>query len=121
MELSVDEDVIDLFEQQYLHRRDKIGSLQRLLLKAAMEGDRFAVAAYEQAAKELFDIVCSVKSKIFQGEECLVSCSGGIFKAGDVIRKPFEKLLETSGMTLLESKYDPYVGAVLLAQYYENR
>lgn len=119
LNLSVDEDIIDLFEQKYLHKRDKIASLQKLLLQAANAGDVYAIAAYEQAAKELFDIVCGVKGKIFKDRECLVSCSGGIFKTGDVIRKPFVKLLEENGMQLTESKSEPYVGAALLAKYYE--
>ena len=121
LNLSVDEEIIDLFEQEYLHKRDKIASLQKLLLQAAKEGDVYAVDTYAQAAKELYDIVCGVKKKIFADKKCLVSCSGGIFKTGDVIRKPFRKLLEADGMELTESKAEPYVGAVLLAKYYENK
>ena len=121
LNLSVDEEIIDLFEQEYLHKRDKIASLQKLLLQAAKEGDVYAVDTYAQAAKELYDIVCGVKKKIFADKNCLVSCSGGIFKTGDVIRKPFRKLLEADGMELTESKAEPYVGAVLLAKYYENK
>lgn len=121
LNLSVDEEIIDLFEQEYLHKRDKIASLQKMLLEAANEGDVYAIDAYAQAAKELYDIVCGVKKKIFADKNCLVSCSGGIFKTGDVIRKPFMKLLEGDGMELTESKAEPYVGAVLLAKYYENK
>lgn len=121
LKLSVDEEIIDLFEQEYLHKRDKIASLQKLLLKAANEGDVYAITAYAHAAKELYDIVCGVREKIFKDKECLVSCSGGIFKAGDVIRKPFIELLEADGMELTESKAEPYIGAVLLAKYYENK
>lgn len=121
LNLSVDEEIIDLFEQEYLHKRDKIASLQKLLLQAAKEGDVYAVDTYAQAAKELYDIVCGVKKKIFADKNCLVSCSGGIFKTGDVIRKPFRKLWEADGMELTESKAEPYVGAVLLAKYYENK
>ncbi len=121
LKLSADEEIIDLFEQNYLHKRDKVASLQKLLLEAAKAGDCCAIGAYEQAAKELFDIVRSIKRKIFAGKDCMVSYSGGIFKTGDVIRKPFEKLLMSEGMTLTESKAEPYAGAVLLAKYYENR
>ena len=121
LKLSDDMEIVDLFESEYLHKRDNIASLQRLLLQAAGEGDVYAIDAYAQAAKELYDIVCGVKKKIFAGRDCMVSCSGGIFKTGDVIRKPFVKLLEADGMKLTESKAEPYVGAVLLAKYYENK
>lgn len=121
LKLSDDMEIVDLFETEYLHKRDNIASLQKLLLQAANEGDAYAIDAYAQAAKELYDIVCGVKKKIFAGKECMVSYSGGIFKAGDVIRKPFVKLLRADGMELTESKAEPHVGAVLLAKYYENR
>lgn len=121
LKLSDDMEIVDLFEREYLHKRDNIASLQKLLLQAANGGDVYAMEAYAQAAKELYDIVCGVKRKIFADKDCMVSCSGGIFKTGDVIRKPFVKLLEANGMELTESKAEPYVGAVLLAKYYENK
>ena len=121
LKLSDDVEIVDLFEAEYLHKRDNIASLQKLLLQAANEGDVYAIEAYAQAAKELYDIVRGVKKKIFAGKDCMVSCSGGIFKTGDVIKKPFVKLLEANGMGLTESKAEPYVGAVLLAKYYEYR
>lgn len=120
LNLSVDEEIIDLFETEYLHKRDKTASLQRLLLKAADEGDRYAVAAYEGAAKELFDIINGVKKKIFANTSCMVSYSGGIFNVGDLIKKPLIKLLQDNGMELTEGKAEPYVGAMLLAKYYEK-
>lgn len=121
LNLSVDEEIIDLFETKYLHKRDKIASLQKLLLKAANEGDKCAIVAYEDAAKELFDIINGVKKKIFANTSCMVSYSGGIFNVGDLIKKPLIKLLQDNGMELTEGKAEPYVGAMLLAKYYENR
>lgn len=121
LKLSDDMDIVDLFEQEYLHKRDKIASLQKLLLQAAREGDVYAIDAYAQAAKELYDIVCGVKGQLFADQNCKVSCSGGIFKVGDLIRKPFAKLLEADGMELTDAKAEPYIGAVLLAKYYEDK
>ena len=120
LNLSVDEEIIDLFETEYLHKRDKIASLQKLLLRAANEGDKCAIAAYEDAAKELFAIINGVKKKIFADTNCMVSYSGGIFNVGNLIKKPLIKLLQDSGMELTEGKAEPYVGAMLLAKYYEN-
>lgn len=74
-----------------------------------------------QAARELYDIVRGVKKQIFAGKACTVSCSGGIFKVGDLIRKPFMELLAADGMELTDAKAEPYVGAVLLTKYYESR
>ena len=121
LNLSVDEEIIDLFETEYLHKRDKIASLQKLLLKAANEGDKYAVGAYERAAKELYDIINGVKKKIFASTNCMVSYSGGIFNVGDLIKKPLIKLLRENGMELTEGRAEPYVGATLLAKYYEKK
>lgn len=121
LKLSDDMEIVDLFESEYLHQRDRIASLQKLLLLAANEGDVYAVEAYAQAARELYDIVCGVKNQIFAGKSCTVSCSGGIFKVGNLIRKPFMELLAADGMELTDAKAEPYVGAVLLAKYYENK
>ena len=121
LDLSVDEEIIDLFETEYLHKRDKIASLQKLLLKAANEGDKYAVGAYERAAKELYDIINGVKKKIFASTNCMVSYSGGIFNVGDLIKKPLIKLLRENGMELTEGRAEPYVGATLLAKYYEKK
>lgn len=121
LQLSDDMEIVDLFESEYLHQRDKIASLQKLLLLAAKEGDAYAVEAYTQAARELYDIVRGVKKQIFAGKACTVSCSGGIFKVGDLIRKPFMELLAADGMELTDAKAEPYVGAVLLAKYYESK
>lgn len=121
LKLSDDMEIVDLFESEYLHQRDRIASLQKLLLLAANEGDVYAVEAYAQAARELYDIVCGVKNQIFAGKSCTVSCSGGIFKVGDLIRRPFIELLEADDMELTDAKAEPYVGAVLLAKYYENK
>lgn len=118
--LSVDEEIIDLFETGYLHKRDKTASLQKLLLKAAREGDRYAIKAYEKAAKELYDIISGVKKKIFADTNCMVSYSGGIFNVGDLIMKPLIKLLQQNGMELTEGKAEPYVGAAMLAKYYDR-
>ena len=50
----------------------------------------------------------------------MVSYSGGIFNVGNLIKKPLIKLLQDNGMELTEGKAEPYVGAMLLAKYYEK-
>lgn len=118
LNLDADEDIIDLFEQEYLGKRDRVASLQKLLLQAAKEGDIYAINAYKESAKELYEIVCGVKCQIFKNENCMVSGSGGIFKAGDFMKKPFIELLHENGMEYTESQSEPYIGAVLLAAKY---
>lgn len=101
---------------------DRVGILMKLTEPIFLQEIRqcFLTVFYEQAAKELYDIIYGVKKKIFDGRKCMVSCSGGIFKVGDVIMNPFVKLLEANGMELTVPKAEPYVGAVLLARCYYN-
>lgn len=117
LNISVDEEIIDLFEKEYLHKRDKVASLQKILLQAANDGDVYAIAAYEHAAKELYDIVCGVRNQIFSGKKCLVSCSGGVFNVGEMICRPLSNLLEADHMELIAAEAEPYVGAVWLAMH----
>ena len=68
----------------------------------------------------MYDIINGVKKKIFGNTNCMVSYSGGIFNVGDLIKKPLIKLLRDNGMELTEGRAEPYVGATLLAKYYEK-
>lgn len=120
LQLFSDQQIIDLFEQEYLPERDKVAALQEILLSAAKEGDLCAIAAYEQAAKEFFDMAYSIKKQIFKEESCVVSCSGGIFKTGDIVCRPLKKMLEENGMKYVKTKKAPYEGAVLLAMTRES-
>lgn len=115
LKLQCDEDIIDIFEKEILSKRDKIASLQKLLLEAAKAGDQSAIDIYGQAALELAQIVKGVKDKIFPNENCAAAYSGGIFKVGDFVLKPFREEIEKYGMHLEEPKAEPYVGAALLA------
>lgn len=115
LKLGCDEDIIDIFENDYLSKRDKMASLQKLLLEAAKAGDQSAIDTYKEAALELAQIVKGVKDKIFSNENCSVAYSGGIFKVGDLVLKPFQEEIEKYGMHLEEPKAKPYVGAALLA------
>lgn len=119
--IKQDIELIDIVEKDYFPYRDMTASLQRLLYKAAVSGDFTAVQAYAEAAMELAEIVRAVKERIFPNQNCIISYSGGIFKTGDIVLKPFAVKVSECGAVLKEPEREPYVGAGILAYYYRNK
>lgn len=81
--LEKDIDIIDIFEREYLPFRDKTASLQRILMEAALQGDKAAGDAYKEAAKELAMILKAEYRGLGFTGRCPVSYSGGLFKSGN--------------------------------------
>lgn len=111
--LENDFQIIERVVPQISSHRDTTAALQRLLLKAAQEGDPSAVAAYEEAAELLAAMVLGVQKELGL-ERCPVSYSGGLFHAGQLILRPLIKLLERRGCTLEKPALEPWQGAGLL-------
>ena len=96
--------------------RDKVAAFQRLALEAAIAGDPAAQDLYRQAAGELSQLVCSVKSQLSWSEDPVkVSYYGGLFHAGDYILKPLEEALTSLGCTIHKPLHSATEGALLLA------
>ena len=96
--------------------RDKVADFQRLALEAARAGDLAAQDLYRQAAEELAQLICSVKSQLpWSQEPVRVSYYGGLFHAGDYILKPLEKALDSLGCTIQKPLHSATEGALLLA------
>ena len=114
--LKDDIDVIDVFQNKFYNDRTKTAGVQKLLLKAALLGDKEAVKLYEIAAEELSEIVIAAYRRLGFTGEALVSYSGGIFKSGDLILKPFKERLREYNIQLVKPVKSPKEGAVLIAQ-----
>ncbi|WP_343246811.1 N-acetylglucosamine kinase [Diplocloster hominis] len=115
LQLTRDVEIIEKIEEEYVPSRDKMASLQLILKEAALAGDVAASYLYEEAAEELSLIVGGVYRQLFDERTCLVSCSGGLFQAGDCIMVPFQKKLAEYPVTLVPPRLDPACGALLLA------
>lgn len=118
--LERDIDVIDIFERDYQPYRDKIAALQRVLMEAALRGDRAALEAYEDAAEELADILKAVYYGLEFKGTCPVSYSGGLFKAGELILRPLRGQLFGCDIELVNPASTPDRGATLLAACYRK-
>ncbi len=116
--LSLSDDIafVALMSEQYLPYRDKVAAMQLLLEKAALAGDEAAKAVYLAAAEELALLVDGLRGRLAFPEGFLVSYSGGMFKAGDLILPAFIKRVQAMGGKVLPPAHTPVHGAVLLAQ-----
>lgn len=113
--LTDDFDIIPIAENEILPHRDKVAALQLLLLEAARQGDADAIDSYRLAAHEIALNVRGIISRLNFIPPIAVSCSGGIFKVGEILTVPFHAALETAGCVFATPKSPPWCGALMLA------
>ena len=114
--LKNDFDFIELMHGAYITQRDKVASLQFLGEEAALAGSQSAKALYAEAAEELCLLVRAIRDRLaFEEEPFLVSYSGGLFQAGDLILPQFTAGVEAMGGKLTPPQFQPAEGALLLA------
>ena len=116
--LEKDFDFIDVIYEDMEMKRDQVAKLALLLDKAIEQGDKKAEELFEKAAYEHSLTVKAIidKLNLTKDDELLVSYSGGVFKAGKYILKPFKKYLqsgETKKVKLMEPVLKPVTGAAL--------
>ena len=114
--LTDDFDFIELMHGAYISQRDKVASLQLLGAQAAQAGSQSASALYVEAAAELCQLVHAIRDQLsFTKESFLVSYTGGLFQAGELILKPFTKGIAELGGKVIPPQFGPAEGALLLA------
>ena len=116
LELKDDIGFIDLIHDEYIGYRKQVASLQFLAEKAALAGAQSARALYEEAVHELCLLVGAVRSRLdFTEKPWMVSYSGGLFKAKELVLDKFSKEIENDGGKLCLPCFAPVEGSVLLA------
>lgn len=119
------------FAQNHLHDRTRIAALSVLVAQAAREGDASARRIYQQAAKEIAQMVEAIMRGLFAIDESMdkhgdgdgcgcglnvpvpVTYIGGVFNAGDVLLDPLVHALPTR-CRLVAPLYEPSLGPVLI-------
>ena len=116
LELKDDIGFIDLIHTEYVGYRKQVASLQFLAEKAALAGALSAIALYEEAVNELYLLVDALRNRLdFLAPSWIVSYSGGLFKAKDLVLTQFSRKIEKDGGRLALPCFAPVEGAVLLA------
>lgn len=96
--------------------RARVGTLARLVDRAAIEGDSVAVRILNGAAQELATLAASVRQQLWTpGELVDVAYIGGVFES-QLLRERFRMLVELEeGIRCGPPKYGPAEGALLEA------
>lgn len=112
----------DIYFAGYLQsdvRQDSslLAQLQLAALRAAEQDDGTALAIYERAAAELAEMASAIRAQLDfpAGEPVTVSGSGGLFRAGEIIQRPFRAAMEAAGFQTAQPLYSPVIGALALA------
>jgi N-acetylglucosamine kinase-like BadF-type ATPase len=98
----------------------RIAGLAPLVTRAAQDGDRTALDIVQRAADALAELAIAAATHVWPDgppRELAVACCGGVWAAGDVLRRPFtarfEKAMPVAMVT--EPALPPVGGAILLA------
>jgi N-acetylglucosamine kinase-like BadF-type ATPase len=96
--------------------RAQIAGLAAVVAQAAGQGDSVALHLFEQAGDALAQAVSAVARRLAWPNPP-VSGVGGVFKAGEIIRRPFQQHLHDRlpQAQFYPARYPPVMGAVLLA------
>lgn len=92
----------------------KVAAFQRQVLRLYELGDPCARDIYARAAEQLarlVQVLCGAL-RFSPGAPVDVTYSGGLFRAGDCILRPFERCVAALGARLIAPAYGPLAGAV---------
>lgn len=123
--LGLDDDfyINELCASRYVHSRKATAELQTILFEAAEKGDKYALECYEKAVTEMALIIKTLLSKLnFDNDkQVLLSYTGGLFNANELIKIPLENKLKEemseSNIVFESPRLSPCEGAILLAAY----
>jgi N-acetylglucosamine kinase-like BadF-type ATPase len=99
--------------------RSAVAQLAQLVFDAAMHDDGAAQAIFAKGARELARMVGAVRKSLAIPHYVVlpVSYAGGVFKSQALVLAPFEQALHasTAKYVLTQPRFDPVIGAALLA------
>ena len=102
--------------RELVGRSSSLAKLQLLVETAYDQDDPYAIEIYNKAADELWLAIETTAKKLrFDGQKYRVSYSGGLFKSGKKILGPLGKKAENHQVILMEPRFAPDLGAILLA------
>ncbi len=102
---------------EFQNTSSKLAEIQMIALAAYQSGDTSVIPFYEEAANHLVNDAVAIRSHLdFDKDQPVkVSYSGGLFRGGDIITKPFLTKLKNNGFLPVQPKYPPSIGSIALA------
>lgn len=121
LNLNNDSDILVRTITEMEFDRTKIAKLASYLSELAKQEDKYALLFYKEAAKELFDIINTIRLNLnMDKEETSVSYSGGVFKSGRYILEPLADLFGGMNVKIVAPILPPDAGSLLLALKLDN-
>ncbi len=119
IELRQDLDLSTLVLGEWGSDRVRIAGFAQLMYAAAEQCDTQVIDIFRQAADELYLLAESLRSKLRvpAERELSISTSGGVFKSGDLVSKPFLAALNASPSVyrFRSPMFTPVIGAARYA------
>ncbi len=97
---------------------EEIAAISRLAAQAALKGDRVAQDILAHEARVLARLVTAIANRLdMTRSKPDIYCTGGVFKAGALLLKPFRRELRKNiqRFTIRRTRFEPVVGAFILA------
>jgi len=115
--ISYKYEIVDIVFNQLKFNRTELAKFSIICGQAANLGCEVCKGIFEEAAKEIFAHIRVLAKDLNLKDSFVISYSGGVFKAGDLVLKPLKNLIKESGLkaTLQEPVLNPWDGSVLLA------
>lgn len=108
-----DSEVMSRFVVDWEYDRTKIASLSTDVYELAVNNDPWAIQIFNEAAKELSEIVIAIQNKLKIEGTIEISYIGGVFKSGDFVLVPLKKYLNNYDIDLHAPIYSPEYGCLL--------
>jgi len=115
--ISYQYEIVDIVFNRLKFNRTELAKFSIICAEAANKGCPASIKIFKDAAKEIFNHIRALSNKLNFKDEFIVSYTGGVFKAGDIILDPLLELIKEAGLNckLQEPELNPWEGSVLLA------
>lgn len=111
-----DSDMLKTFVVEWNFDRTRIASICTCASELARMKDDVVLSIFDEAAKELADIILAVVKQLHFSGSIPVSYTGGVFKSGSYILDPLKKyLVNDKNINLIPPILEPDTGSIILA------
>lgn len=101
------------FDNVYAKNAASLAAFQRKVLALCDAGDEQIIALYRRAGEELAQLVQALIERLhFETRPVEVTYTGGMFRAGTFLIKPFSAAVQALGATVVKPLYSPIIGVV---------
>ena len=115
LNLNDDSEMLELVINNWKLDRTKVASLSKFVDELYKLNDPYAIKIVENASQELADTVNGLYKRLGFENKIKASYSGGMFKMGDKLIKPFKEKLLPNKIELVSPILKPEDGSIVLA------